>query len=136
MGGKDGKGASIDSRRNHIRIGCCIQEAGLALSKETRLLWSLSRDRCYQMSNRFAWAWKLTELGKPVILIYLGFLVCDEMQDGTSQNLIASDNDWERMVESWRHNWEVAAKVKAELAYNPLPDAVSLPCPNKNNYGC
>jgi hypothetical protein len=33
------------------------------------------------MSNRFTWAWKLAEFGKPIILIYLGFLACDEMDD-------------------------------------------------------
>ena len=25
------------------------------------------------MSNRFAWAWKLADLGVPVVLVYLGF---------------------------------------------------------------
>jgi hypothetical protein len=59
-------------------IHSTIQEAGLALSEQTGLTWALSRDWCYQMSNRFAWAWKLVELGKPVILIYLGFLAYDE----------------------------------------------------------
>jgi len=120
LGGEDGRGVSIDSRRNHIRIGCCIQEAGLSLSEETRLPWVLSRDWCYQMSNRFAWAWKLAELGKPIILIYLGFLACEEMQDGTGQNLIAKNDDWERMVEAhsrplfpreiWNKEWHVHGK--------------------------
>src|SRR5262245_55935670 len=63
LGGEDNKGVSLDSRRNHVRIGCCIQEAAIALSQQTGLAWALSRDWCYQMSNRFAWAWKLTELG-------------------------------------------------------------------------
>jgi hypothetical protein len=31
------------------------------------------------MSNRFAWAWKLTQLGVPVVLIYLGFIRANEM---------------------------------------------------------
>jgi hypothetical protein len=62
LGSEDNKGVSIDSRRNHVRIGCSIQEAALALSQETGLSWALSRDWCYQMSNRLAWAWKLAEL--------------------------------------------------------------------------
>ena len=33
------------------------------------------------MSNRFAWAWKLTELGIPVILVYPGLLNTEEMLD-------------------------------------------------------
>jgi hypothetical protein len=32
------------------------------------------------LSDRFAWVRKLAELGKPVILIHLGFLACDEIQ--------------------------------------------------------
>lgn len=117
LGNKDNKGVSIDSRRNHIRIGCCIQEAGLALSEQTNLTWALSRDWCYQMANRFAWAWKLTELGKPVILIYLGFLACEDMQDAAGQSLIASRDDWQRMIEShsrplfprevWNREWSI-----------------------------
>jgi hypothetical protein len=51
------------------------------MTKQTGLTWALSRDWCYQMSIRFAWAWKLAGLGKPVILIYLGFLAYDEMYE-------------------------------------------------------
>jgi len=117
LGGEDSKGVSLDSRRNHVRIGCSIQEAGLALAEQTGLAWALSRDWCYQMANRFAWAWKLTELGKPVILIYLGFLACHEMQDGTGQSAIASKDDWQQMIEAhsrplfprevWNKEWHV-----------------------------
>jgi hypothetical protein len=41
---KDGKGVSIDSRRNHVKIGACIQEASLGLTQQTGLVWALSRD--------------------------------------------------------------------------------------------
>ena len=64
-------GGSRDSNRNHDRIGRAIKEANAALTMETKLPWALSRDRCYQMSNRFAWSWKLRELGYSVILVYL-----------------------------------------------------------------
>jgi len=33
----------------------------------------------YQLSNRFAFAWKLATMKIPVILVYLGFLDADEM---------------------------------------------------------
>jgi hypothetical protein len=46
-------------------------DAGLILT------WALSRDRCYQMSNRFALAYRLAELGILVVLICLGFLAYD-----------------------------------------------------------
>jgi hypothetical protein len=34
----------------------------------------ISRDNRYQMSNRFAWSWKLASVGVPVVLVYLGFV--------------------------------------------------------------
>jgi len=117
LGGEDNKGVSIDSRRNHVRIGACIQEASLALSGETRLAWAMSRDWNYQMANRFSWAWKLTELGIPVILVYLGFIGCDEMRKGISQRPITDEHDWDEMVrahsralfpcEVWNKKWSV-----------------------------
>lgn len=39
----------------------------------------LSIDSHYQLSNRFAWAWKVASLGVPVVLVPLGFLNADEM---------------------------------------------------------
>jgi len=100
LGSEDGKGVSIDSRRNHVRIGACIQEASVALAGESKLPWALSRDWNYQMANRFAWAWKLTELGVPVILVYLGFLGCDEMRKGVGQQAFSCARDWEELVYS------------------------------------
>ena len=88
--------ASLNSLRNHQRIGECILEANSGLAKYTGLNWELSRDRCYQMSNRFAWSWKLTEFGYPVILVYLGFLNAREMQD--QGNPFANHAEWEELV--------------------------------------
>jgi hypothetical protein len=72
---------SGDARRNLLRIDWAIRDASAALTEDTGLTWALSRDWNYQMSNRFAWAWKLTDLGYPVVLVYLGFLSADEMSD-------------------------------------------------------
>jgi hypothetical protein len=72
---------TVDARRNLMRIDWAIRDASTALSEDTGLPWSLSRDWNYQMSNRFAWAWKLTDLGIPVVLVYLGFLSANEMSD-------------------------------------------------------
>jgi hypothetical protein len=117
LGGSENKGVSMGSRRNHVRIGACIQDASLALTQETKLVWALSRDWNYQMSNRFTWAWKLTELGIPVILVYLGFLGCEEMRSGKSNRPITSQGDWDKMVlahsqplfppEVWNNEWQV-----------------------------
>jgi len=109
--------SSVDSQRNHEHIGLAIRAANAALSEETILPWSLSRDSHYQMSNRFAWAWKLTELGIPVILAYIGFVGCEEMRKGREQHPISSYADWEEMVqvhsrplfpdEAWNREWSV-----------------------------
>lgn len=72
-------GKSKSSAPNHERIARAIGEANAAFSKATGTAWNLSRDRNYQLSNRFAWCWKLASLGVPVVLVYLGFLNADEM---------------------------------------------------------
>lgn len=87
--------ARTSTLRNHARIGWCMEDANLVLNEQTSLHWNLSRDSRYQMSNRFAWAWKLTELGIPVILVYLGFLNASEMAAG---GRISTEDDWEKMV--------------------------------------
>lgn len=68
------------SQLNHKQIGQAIDQANSGLNKVTAG-WALSRDSHYQLSNRFAWAWKLTMLRVPVILVYLGFLDATEMLD-------------------------------------------------------
>jgi hypothetical protein len=49
------------------------------LEDATRLAWQISIANHYQMSNRFASARKLTGLGKPVVLVYLGFIRANDM---------------------------------------------------------
>jgi hypothetical protein len=69
------------------------------------------------MANRFTWAWKLTELGIPVILVYLGFIGCEEMRKGSSQRQIIDLEDWDAIVrahsrplfpgEIWNQRWQL-----------------------------
>jgi hypothetical protein len=61
------------SQVNHYRIGRAIAEANEGLQIATKMEWRLSSARCYQMSNRFAWAWKLCTLGYPVALCIWAF---------------------------------------------------------------
>ena len=113
---KGGALLSVASRRNHVRIGASIQDANLAMAGETGLPWALSRDWNYQMSNRFAWSWKLTELGFPVILVYLGFLNAEEMK-GDNREPFASADAWATAVKNhsaglfpesvWDRPWSV-----------------------------
>ncbi len=58
---------------------------------------ALSATSRYQLSNRFAFAWKLAKMGKPVVLVYLGFLNAHEMGDGT-RVLLRDQVQWCRCV--------------------------------------
>ncbi len=89
---------SPEAIRNHIRITGCIREASHGLMAATDLRWAISHEWCYQMSNRFAWAWKLTELGYSVVLIYLGFLNANEMGKGKNDLPFDSPEVWRRCV--------------------------------------
>lgn len=90
----DGKSAK-GNVANHARITAAIVEASDGLNTVLPG-WALSVDRCYQLCNRFAWAWKIASLGVPVLLVYLGFLRADEMAD-VGEPLVDHDN-WERLV--------------------------------------
>ena len=86
------------SRPNRERIAECIEEANCGLADRTEFGWALSHEHRYQMANRFAWSWKLTELGYPVILVYLGFLGAEEMRKEREQNPLNSHAEWEGLV--------------------------------------
>jgi len=111
------KTASDASKANHEKIKEAIQSACTGMQKDISKEWEISRDSHYQMSNRFAWSWKLTQLGFPVILIYLGFLNAIEMKKGNKQNLFTSYEEWEQLVkvhsyplfpaEVWNRQWIV-----------------------------
>ena len=84
--------------KNHDQIGLAIAEATAGLQVSTESPWNLSRDHHYQLSNRFAWAWKLATLKIPVVLLYLGFLNAQDMAGG---GLFRSDGDWENVVKDY-----------------------------------
>ncbi len=90
---EDKCGAATENRQ---RIGQSIDEANRNLASLTGNPWSLSRDSHYQLANRFAWSWKLTSLGVPVVLVYLGFLNAEDMTD--QGPLIRSLDDWTQAV--------------------------------------
>jgi hypothetical protein len=53
-----GDKASQNSQDNHNHVGKAIEQARVALHKQLPGI-RLSRDRCYQLSNRIAFAWRL-----------------------------------------------------------------------------
>ena len=57
---------------------------------------NLSADTHYQLSNRFAFAWKVAQMGTPVVLIFLGFLDAHEME--LPYRLLRSLEQWRECV--------------------------------------
>ena len=90
--------ASDNSKSNHEQIGKAIAQANTAINKTIKGV-SISRDQCYQLSNRVAHAWWLANQEIPVVLLYLGFLNCQDMHDG-KRKLFKDDADWQNCFES------------------------------------
>jgi hypothetical protein len=75
-----GAGKTAGNEKNDRSIRAAILQANEGLN-QLNTGWNLNADTHYQLCNRFAWGWKITSLGVPVILVYLGFLNVDEMAD-------------------------------------------------------
>ena len=105
--------ASPGTLKNHEQIRGAISEANGALRG-----FRLSRDSHYQLSNRFAWAWKIASLGVPVVLVYLGFLNCTEM---TEYRILRDESEWTQAL------LEHADGVVPETAWNNGPLEEKLP---------
>jgi len=87
---------SEERRASHPTIGTAIESARVGLTAVTGQTWGISRDSHYQISNRFAWSWKLADLGVPVILVYLGILGATEMAD--KGRPLSDANAWTNLV--------------------------------------
>lgn len=122
--------ASAGRKASHETIGVAIEQARQGLSETTSLPWAISRDTHYQMCNRFAWAWKLANLGIPVVLVYLGFLRASEMSDRGAP--FADHTEWGMLVRAhsaglfpdqvWNHAWRVN-----EVPFVPLIRSIEQP---------
>jgi len=60
---------------------------------------ALSANSNYQLSNRFAFAWKVAKMGTPVVLLYLGFLDAHEMAGG-GRILLKDHAQWRRCLQA------------------------------------
>ncbi|WP_395044667.1 hypothetical protein [Flavobacterium sp.] len=85
--------ASEPSKLNHKEIGKAIEQANTEINNRISGI-SISRDNCYQLSNRVAYTWWLANQGIPVVLLYLGFLNCLDMNDGINR-LFTNDKEWQ-----------------------------------------
>lgn len=77
---------------NHKKIGKVIKEVNDNINEVIPGL-SISRDLCYQLSNRIASAWWLASHDIPVVLLYLGFLNTEDMRD--DYRVFNTPADWE-----------------------------------------
>jgi hypothetical protein len=130
----DGKAAG-GRAENHSHIGAACREASAALNRVVPG-WNLSIGSHYQLCNRFAWAWKLASLGVPVVLVYLGFLRAEEMQD--QGHLFTDAKQWERLVRSHSERIVPATIWDAAILINHTPlhaiiRAIEIPLDRKLN---
>ena len=104
---------------NRKQIEVAIMEANVALRRVTGGSWRLSAEHHFQLANRFAWSWKLTTLGIPVVLLYLGFLNAMEMKDRGSP--FAKDDDWRNTLLEHCHDVIDAACWESMLDVGGTP---------------
>lgn len=76
---------------NHERIGEAISEACRSLACVLPGV-NITRDSHYQFANRIAFAWKLSSLGVPVALVYLGFI--GDATIAAPQHCFSGPADW------------------------------------------
>lgn len=111
------------NRDNYNRICDALKEANTDWNKIVPGF-SLSADSKYQLSNRFAFAWKVASLGTPVVLIFLGFLNAHEMQRG--RKLFTSHDDWEKCVKGGGKNHVPESIWGKEYKINETPLTVLI----------
>lgn len=111
---------NIEQISKAISEANCHLQAICRLQLETKHDWSLSLWGHYQLSNRFAWSWKLASLGVPVVLVYLGFLdACD--MDSPSTTLFNSKTEWKRVLKTYCKDKIDNACWEQRLHFNDTP---------------
>lgn len=104
---------SDNSKANHESIKKAIEEANSAIDTQYPGI-AISRDICYQLSNRIAHAWWVANHGIPVVLMYLGFLDVTDMEN--NYKILKSDDEWQ---ECFRKH---AEKVNSDILINNTVD--------------
>lgn len=103
------------NKKNYERIGEAVREAKNGLNK-IHNGWNLSHKTHYQLCNRFAWSWKLATLGIPVVLVYLGFLNANEMDDP-----FLNAKSWEEAVYNYGKGFVPENVWDGKLIINDVP---------------
>ena len=121
---------SANGWENHERIGAAIALANTGFQRDAGGSWGLTRDRHYQLSNRFAWSWRLTSLCVPVVLVYLGFLNAEDMEPAGA--LFRFQSDWARAIKDHARGivpdacWEKRLVLNS-MPFRPLIRAIEVP---------
>ena len=89
------------SCKNREQISQALDGVANKLKCVTGSPWNLSLDHHYQLSNRFAWSWKLASLGIPVVLVYLGFLNASDMTKDRPRPIFQHENDWKYALKDY-----------------------------------
>ena len=84
---------------------------------------ALSAESYYQLSNRFAFAWKLAELNVPVVLVYLGCLNAEEM---SGRRILSSHDAWRNCVVSRAGKTIPEAVWDRRFEFNGTPVTVMI----------
>ena len=105
--------------RNHMQIGRAIADVAAELQRSTVQPWRLSRDSHYQLSNRFAWSWMSASLGVPVVLMYLGFLKANEVND--LGPIFESADEWQESLSEHSRNIVDPASWERRLEVGDIP---------------
>lgn len=109
---------TFNGRMNHDHIGIAIEQANSGLRGSSKD-WALTRDSHYQLSNRFAWTWKLADLGIPVVLVYLGFLNAMEMFDQGQP--FENKKGWDICIRNYAKNIVPDDAWERKLEINNIP---------------
>jgi hypothetical protein len=118
---------SKSSKQNDDKIGRAINVANASINCFITGV-SISKDSCYQLSNRIAYAWWLASHGIPTVLLYLGFLNADDMRDG-KRKIFETPDDWKNCflehanivgVNRIVDRWVDCGKSKFITIYKPL----------------
>jgi len=107
-------GSKNESNQNKIETA--INQAKDNINMNNSFSISISRDKCYQLSNRIAHAWWLASQGVPVILLYLGFLNCDEMKE--NGNIFKDDLEWQECFKNYSSKVGVNCLINESINCN------------------
>ncbi len=101
----------------------------------------LSASSRYQLSNRFAFAWKIAKMGTPVVLLYLGFLDAYDMKNERCI-LLKSHAQWRHCLlahskgtipeDVWDRTFDIGGTPLTVLIASAIVDIHAQPA-NKNN---